>query len=69
MAAFECSLRLKAATKTQNKTGIYCLPKGGIELGQALRVTVKWLKDHPEKLHLPGDILIGLALRDAFACK
>jgi hypothetical protein len=59
---------LNAATN-QQRPSLYCLPKGGIEVGQAVRVTIKWLKDHPEKLHIAGDILVGLALQEAFPCK
>lgn len=60
---------LNAATKAQGNSTGYCLPKGGIEVGQGVRVMIKWLKDHPEKLHVAGDILIGMALEDAFPCK
>ena len=48
---------------------MYCLPTGGIQLGQAVRVTLKWLKDRPEKHHLRGDLLVMMAISDAFPCK
>lgn len=48
---------------------MYCLPTGGIQLGQAARVTLKWLKDHPEKQHLRGDLLVMMAMSEAFPCK
>ncbi len=57
------------AQKGSQLRPMYCLPKDGIEVGQAVRVTVKWLKNHPEKLHLQGDILIWQSLMDAFPCK
>jgi len=60
---------LQAANEGHKLTKMYCLPKGGIELGQAVRVTVKWLRDHPEKLHLSGDVLVIMALTDGFPCK
>lgn len=59
----------RAATKPNKPAHMYCLPNDGIKLGQAERVTVKWLQDHPEKLHLAGDVLVGMALQDGFPCK
>jgi len=59
---------LRAASSTKVPT-MYCLPTGGIQLGQASRVTLKWLKDHPEKHHLRGDVLVMMAMSDAFPCK
>ncbi len=59
---------LKAASPTKVPP-MYCLPTGGIQLGQAVRVTSKWLKDHPEKHHLRGDLLVMMAMSDAFPCK
>jgi hypothetical protein len=60
---------LQAASEDRVVPKIYCLPKGGIVIGQAVRVTVKWLHDHPEKLHLAGDILVAMAMKDGFPCK
>lgn len=60
---------LQAASESHVVPKIYCLPKGGIVVGQAVRVTVKWLHDHPEKLHLAGDILVAMAIKDGFPCK
>ena len=48
---------------------IYCVPQDGIEIAQAVRVTVKGLRDHPEKLHIEGDILVWLSLMESFPCK
>ncbi|PYV75687.1 MAG: hypothetical protein DMG96_16400 [Acidobacteria bacterium] len=59
------SLRTAYGTKLQPR---YCLPKGGIQIGQAVRVTAKWL-DHPEKRHLRSDFLVLVAMFDAFPCK
>src|ERR1700756_3160672 len=39
---------MRAANKEGKLTPIYCLPQNGILIGQAVRVTVKWLRDHPE---------------------
>lgn len=60
---------LQAASESHVVPKMYCLPKGGIVIGQAVRVTVKWLHDHPEKLHLAGDILVAMAMRDGFPCR
>jgi hypothetical protein len=60
---------LQAANESHVLPKMYCLPKGGIVIGQAVRVTVKWLHDHPEKLHFAGDILVGMAMKDSFPCK
>jgi hypothetical protein len=43
---------LKPTSDTYAMPDLYCLPKAGIEAGQAVRITTKWLRDHPEKLHL-----------------
>jgi Rap1a immunity proteins len=44
-----------------------CLPDGtGSE--QAIRIVVKYLNSHPEKLHKDAHILVVEALREAFPC-
>ena len=53
---------------------LFCTPKAGIPLrglqgGQGARIIVKWLNDHPEKLHLEKDILTLAALINAFPCQ
>jgi len=46
-----------------------CFPEEtGITTGQAVRVIVKYLKDHPEHLHLPAAVLTLDALQHAFPC-
>ncbi len=52
---------------------LFCTPKvglkrRGVQVGQAARIIVKWLTDHPKDLHLDVDILTLLALADAFPC-
>jgi len=37
--------------------------------GQMVRVFVKWMRDHPEKLHLAASACFFEALTDAFMCK
>jgi hypothetical protein len=50
------------------KTFRYCLPDN-VPLIQSVRVIVKFLKEHPEKLHMRASLLISVALVDVFPCK
>lgn len=45
-----------------------CLPDG-VETGQLERVVIKWLQDHPERLHKSRLIEVRSALTAAFPCK
>ena len=45
-----------------------CVPDE-VTLGQITKVVVKYLKDHPEKLHLGAGQLTMTAIKDAFPCK
>lgn len=47
----------------------FCLPDSGIPLIQAIRVVVKYLNEHPEKLHEDGMGLTVAALTSSFPCK
>ena len=47
--------------------GNLCAPDEGTT-GQMARVVVKYLKDHPEELHMDEVVLISQALLDAFPC-
>jgi len=47
----------------------FCLPAGGIQNGQAARVVVKYLRDHPENLHMNQTVLAFWAFKAAFPCK
>lgn len=44
-----------------------CLPDG-VVVGQEIRVVVKYLNDHPEKLNLDERVLTHAALASAFPC-
>lgn len=57
---------LKVSSATSAKV---CFPSEGISGEQAIRVAVKWLKNHPEKLHESGRVEMLLALANAFPCK
>jgi hypothetical protein len=46
----------------------YCLPDG-VDMSQLIRVTKRWLENHPEQLHLPSAILVVRALSEAFPCR
>jgi hypothetical protein len=58
-----------AQARAETLPPLFCDPDGGIEIGQAARIVLKWLRNNPEKLHLEGDISVLQALRDAFPCK
>jgi hypothetical protein len=46
----------------------FCLPTGGIQVDQGVRILVRYLEMHPERLHLQlGDLLIN-AMQQAFPC-
>ena len=47
---------------------IVCLPRSGFTAGQAQRVAVKYMKDNPEKLHLPAPLILIFAYMEAFPC-
>lgn len=69
MDANNALLSSVAAVKDGPIKPMYCLPSDGIEVGQAVRIAVKWLRAHPEKLHLRGDALVWMSLADAFPCQ
>ena len=46
-----------------------CVPAAGIENDQAARIVVKYLRQHPERLHESGRILLITAIAEAFPCK
>lgn len=45
----------------------FCLPTGG-SMGQIVQVFVKYLDDHPERLHEPASLLLVESLAKAFPC-
>lgn len=44
-----------------------CIPNKA-SVAQLARVVVKWLREHPEKLHEPKSFLVMEALKDNFPC-
>jgi Rap1a immunity proteins len=45
-----------------------CIPESATT-GELARVVVKYLNDHPNRLHLNYGVLVILALEDAYPCK
>lgn len=45
-----------------------CLPNTGITNEETTRVVVKWLQDHPAKLHIPAPQAVVAALKLAYPC-
>ena len=71
-----CSGMMQGMTNTiiffdtfQVTQSIVCLPEDGISNGQAAKVVIKYLKEHPEQLHVADSGLAFLAMMDAFPCK
>jgi hypothetical protein len=54
---------------TSPESVFFCLPKDGITNGQAARIVAKWLREHPEQLHMNETVLSIRAFMDAFPCK
>ena len=44
-----------------------CFPDG-VEIGQMIRVTLKYIRQHPEQAHLHSAQLVFMAELDAFPC-
>jgi hypothetical protein len=54
--------------KNTQKKLLYCLPPNS-KIIQFVRVIVKYLNEHPEKLHNGARMLVMEALNEAFPCK
>jgi hypothetical protein len=52
-----------------NQLRIACVPDENVRILQLGRVLIKWLREHPERLHEPKTILATDALRDSFPCQ
>jgi len=46
-----------------------CFPEKGINNGQAVRIVLKYLNEHPADLHLNQTVLSIAALHNAYPCK
>jgi hypothetical protein len=49
-------------------SNVICFPPEGISSEQTRRIVVKWLEDHPERLHMQAGALVFFALLDTFPC-
>lgn len=58
----------KSVEGKSSKASHYCEPEE-VTNGQILRILKKWLDDNPNKLHERADLIIHLALLEAFPCK
>jgi len=47
----------------------HACPPSNASAGQAVRVVVKYLRDNPERLHMPASVLVTDAIRSSFPCK
>jgi hypothetical protein len=56
------------ALKTQLGVQVACFPATGIGNEQLKLVMEKYLRDHPQYLHVPANALIWGAVLDAFPC-
>ena len=61
------SNRLQQASKSP-ASPLFCIPQDGIENGQAARVLVKYLREHPQHLHLDDFTLAISAFQEAYPC-
>jgi hypothetical protein len=56
------------SSKSANIAVPICIPADSTP-AQAVRIILKWLDAHPEKLHYPIYVLAEFALHDAFPCQ
>jgi hypothetical protein len=47
---------------------VFCLPPD-LTVGQAVLITNKFMREHPEDLHRSASMIIGKALYNVYACK
>src|SRR5206468_9437999 len=55
-------------TATRRASALVCIPERAT-IKETVRVFLKYMKDHPEKLHEGADLMILEALAGAFPCK
>jgi len=60
---------MSLATGTSGAKRNVCLPERGISNDQAIRIFVKFLREHPEGLHESGRSSLYISLARAFPCK
>ena len=49
---------------------VFCVPQGetDVKSGQLVEVVKLYLRDHPEKRHLPAADLVTAAIKEKFPC-
>lgn len=67
LSGFIDSIQISTAIQNPKKP-FFCAPPNGVENDQLARITVKWLKNHPENLHKTARVEVLFALTDAFPC-
>lgn len=61
-------LRELSDSKRNQNVEHFCIP-GTVTNDQIVKIFVKYLDDHPEKLHEPAVLLLLTSLHQAFPCK
>jgi hypothetical protein len=67
MASGTCFGFIQAVEQFDDLASAFCGPEH-FTYGQAKKIVIKYLNDHPEQLHLPATFLVGEALGAAFPC-
>ena len=49
--------------------GVYACASSSVTTGQVVAVALKYIRARPEQWNLPGNLLVGAALSDAFPCR
>jgi Rap1a immunity proteins len=65
---FSCQINETSSAAALDPVKHFCLPDG-VTPNQTVRVIVKWLEDHPARLHEKAIGLVLDALRDNFPCR
>ena len=65
---WRCAEYTKGVADTLDATSMLCLPDG-VTNGQQRAVVLKYLRDHPERLHELRSKLVRDALQKAWPCK
>ena len=64
------TLSIQTADNTMRGVpNVICYPPVGISTEQTRRIVVKWLEDHPERLHNEAALEVFFAILNAFPCK
>ena len=69
LSAWSAATPKDARTKatSPNVPSLYCLPRE-VSNVQTMQVVVRYMDEHPERLNLSADTLVGYALEAAYPC-